>query len=175
MSERYIETKSNDGKRTDHYKYLAAIRDAKLLRDEKWLLTHYANTHNWANGECSWWSQRRICAHISMSEKMFRRVRKSLVDLGWIVVWENGDRQTPDIELRFGRNNPAYDKKEWAAWYQPSGQKRVPRISGNPMRSAEFSEGIEQQDQMDEQFRGDQGDDIPDSEGKIAALIARYP
>ena len=169
MSERFVETTSSDGKRTDHYKYLAVIRDAKLLRDEKLLLMHYANTHNWATGECSWWSQRRICAHISMSEKMFRRVRKSLVDLGWIVVWDNGDRQTPDIELRFGRNNPAYDKKEWAAWYQPSGQKRVSRISGNPIRSAEFSEGMTQQDQSENQNEQDNWTDIPDSEGKEAA------
>lgn len=169
MSVRFVETKSNDGKRTDHYKYLAAIRNAKLLRDEKLLLLQYANTHNWATGECSWWSQRRICAHISMSEKMLRRVRQSLVDLGWIVVWDNGDRQTPDIELRFGRNNVAYDKKEWAAWYQPTSEKRVPRISGNPIRSAEFSEGLKKQDQMDDQDWDDKWNENPNSEGKEAA------
>ncbi|MFY9240387.1 MAG: helix-turn-helix domain-containing protein [Roseovarius sp.] len=126
---------SHKGERTDHYEYLAMIRQAKLLRDEKLLLLHYANTHNWKEGKCSFWSERKICAAVSMSEKTFRKVRQSLVDLGWIAVHNNGDRQTPDIQLLIGNPNPLYEKKEWAKWWQPEGSSRVPLIVGNPISS----------------------------------------
>lgn len=134
---------SHKGERTDHYEYLAIIRQAKLLRDEKLLLLHYANTHNWKEGKCSFWSERKICAAVAMSEKTFRKVRKSLADLEWIVVHDNGDRQTPDIQLLVGNPNPLYEKREWARWWQPEGGSRVPLIVGNPISSDDISGEIE--------------------------------
>ena len=141
-----------DGERTDHYSYLAAVRHAKLLKEEKLLLLHYANTHNWKEGRCSFWSEQSICAAVSMSNKTFRKYRDSLVDLGWIVVHSNGDRMSPDIELRYGKHNPKYETKEWAKWWKPEGEGRVPFIAGNPSRSESFSEGVNSEDQEDKQL-----------------------
>ncbi len=127
-----------DGERTDHYIYLAAIRAAKLLAKEKLLLLFYANAHNWKEERCSNYGEERICSIVSMSPKTFRKTRSRLVELGWIVVHENGYRQTPDIELRFGNDDALYETKEWAKWWQPEGKRR--NRYGNPVRPEDNQE-----------------------------------
>ncbi len=112
---------SSGGKRSDHYTYLAAVREAKLLLKEKSLLYFYANAHRWSDGRCSHYSEQRICSIVSMSQKTFRQTRAKLADLGWIVVHKNGYHDTPDIELRFGRDDPNYESKEWAKWWRAEG------------------------------------------------------
>lgn len=134
------------GDRSDFFIYNATIRYAKLMMDEKALLRFYSDVHNWKKGKWSNYSTHRICSLLAMSPKTFRRVRKSLVELGWIVVHERGERQAPKIELRVGRDNPKYDKLECARWWIPEGGHEELN-EGNPDLNTDFSLEIEEEDE----------------------------
>jgi len=123
---------AKDGERTDHYIFLATIREAKLLCKEKSLLLFYANAHNWKEGAWSFYSEQRICSMVSMSPKTFRKVRSRLAELGWVVLHDNGYRETPNVELCFGNDDPHYEGTEWAKWWQPTGKRKG--LYGNPVR-----------------------------------------
>ena len=143
------ESASSDDERPDVFRYSALIRYAKLLRNEKHLLRFYADVHNWKTGRWSEYSTHRICSLVSMSTKTFREARSNLEDLGWIVIHWRGDRTTPTIQLRIGRDDPRYDNKEWADWWLPEGGYSQ-EFSGNPFDSAP-SMGVEgQRNQMEE-------------------------
>jgi hypothetical protein len=135
--------RNSDGERPDVFRYSALIRYAKLLKNEKHLLRFYADVHNWKTNRWSEYSTHRICSLVSMSPKTFREARRNLENLGWIAVHQRGDRTAPTIELKIGRNDLRYDKKEYAAWWLPEGGYSE-EFSGNPFESVP-SMGVEEQ------------------------------
>ena len=79
-----------NNKRTKLYKYAEVIINAKLDSKAKALLWFYAYVYNWEEGKPSYWSQRRICASVGMSQSTYQIKRKYLEELGWIRVQHRG-------------------------------------------------------------------------------------
>lgn len=114
-----------NNKRTKLYKYAEVIINAKLDSKAKALLWFYAYVYNWEEGKPSYWSQRRICASVGMSQSTYQIKRKYLEELGWIRVQHRGFETPCKVSVDLGIDDPNYENKSWAKWH-PSNIEILP-------------------------------------------------
>ncbi len=81
-------------KRDGFLEFASRVHKAKLDTRCKVLLWHYAYGFNWLRGKPSFYSQRQICLLTGMSASSYQKARKRLLELGWIIEFKRGRRQT---------------------------------------------------------------------------------
>ena len=102
---------------TTQYKYLEAVRLAKLGSKEKLLLYFYATTFKWDERKPSYYGQRKICALTSMSQGAYDKARGKLEELGWIKVLYRGRKKSCQVTVQYGLDDPTYEDRHWAKWH----------------------------------------------------------
>jgi hypothetical protein len=105
------------------YKFGNSIINAKLDGTAKGLLWFYAFVFNWEYVRPSFWAQRKICAHVGMSQSTYQQKRKYLEDLGWIKVLHRGFNNPCLVTVQIGENDPNYENKSWAKWHPENEDK----------------------------------------------------
>lgn len=102
---------------TTQYRYLDAVREAKLGSKEKLLLYFYATTFKWDERKASFYGQRKICALTSMSQGAYDKARDKLEELGWIKVLYRGRKKSCQVTVQYGVDDPDYENRHWAKWH----------------------------------------------------------
>lgn len=85
--------------------FASRVHRARLDTRCKVLLWHYAYGFNWVKGQPSFYSQRQICLLTGMSASSYQKARKRLLELGWIIEFKRGRRQTVLVTPRVGRDD----------------------------------------------------------------------
>lgn len=106
-----------EDKRVMLYAYLPTVFMARLGRNEKLLLTFYAQNYNWIKQEDSYYSQAVICAYLGMAKGTYQSARKKLLKFGWITVTRDTPQAVVKVGVRLGIDDPAYDDYHWAIWH----------------------------------------------------------
>lgn len=99
------------------YEYAAIVQRAKLDGKAKALLWHYAYTYNWTDKRPSFYSQRRLCAEVGMSQGTYYEKRAYLEDLGWIKIIRRGFDKSCMVTPLKGQDDPDYENRSWAKWH----------------------------------------------------------
>ena len=99
------------------YEYAALVQRAKLDGKAKGLLWHYAYTYNWTDKRPSFYTQRRLCAEVGMSQGTYYEKRKYLEELGWIRIKRRGFDQSCLVTPLKGQDDPDYENRSWAKWH----------------------------------------------------------
>ena len=90
---------------------------AKLDCKSKALLYFYASSYNWTQNKPSWYSQRSICALVSMAPSTYHAVQKKLENLGWIRTHYRGRDKTVQVWVSIGNPDPDYESYSWSTWH----------------------------------------------------------
>lgn len=112
-------------RKTHLYEYLDFIKMAKLDCKSKALLYFYATSYNWTQNQPSWYSQRSICALVSMAPSTYNSIQKKLEDLGWIRTNYRGRDKTVQVWVCVGNSDPDYDNYSWATWHPFNSETEV--------------------------------------------------
>lgn len=104
-------------RKTHLYEYLDFVKMAKLDCKSKALLYFYATSYNWTQNQPSWYSQRSICALVSMAPSTYNATQKKLENLGWIKTKHRGRDKTVQVWVSVGNADPEYDSSCWATWH----------------------------------------------------------
>lgn len=104
-------------RKTHLYEYLDFVKMAKLDCKSKALLYFYATSYNWTQNQPSWYSQRSICALVSMAPSTYNATQKKLENLGWIKTKHRGRDKTVQVWVSVGNSDPEYDSSCWATWH----------------------------------------------------------
>jgi hypothetical protein len=99
------------------YAYLPTVFMARLGRNEKLLLTFYAQNYNWTYQRDSYYSQTVICAYLGMAKGTYQAARKKLLKFGWITVTRETPQSVVRVGVRLGIDDPSYDDYHWAIWH----------------------------------------------------------
>ena len=106
-----------NNKKSHLYEYLDFVKMAKLDCKSKALLYFYATSYNWTQNQPSWYSQRSICALVSMAPSTYHSVQKKLESLGWIKTNYRGRDKTVQVWVSVGNPDPEYDEFSWSPWH----------------------------------------------------------
>lgn len=104
-------------KKSHLYDYLDYVKMAKLDCKSKALLYFYATSYNWTQNKPSWYSQRSICALVSMAPSTYHAVQKKLESLGWIRTHYRGRDKTVQVWVSIGSPDPDYESFSWSTWH----------------------------------------------------------
>jgi hypothetical protein len=113
-------------KKNNLYEYLDFVKMAKLDCKSKALLYFYAISYNWTQNQPSWYSQRSICALVSMAQSTYHEVQKKLERLGWIQTRYRGRDRTVQVWVSVGISDPDYDQYSWAPWHPFNAESEIP-------------------------------------------------
>ena len=85
--------------------YASRVHSARLTTNCKVLLWHYGYGFNWLEKRPSFYSQKSISTLTGMSPSSYQKARKRLSELGWIIEFKRGRKQSVLVTPLVGRED----------------------------------------------------------------------
>jgi hypothetical protein len=115
-----------------YFGYAETVRTAKLDIKAKALLWFYANTFNWTKGNPSFYTQDQICAYVGFSPSTYQKLKRYLIDLGWIQTSKASYDSPVFVTPSLGKDDENYELRSWAKGHKSNKKTLEEEIESLP-------------------------------------------